>query len=672
MKKLYYLIILLLILGLVLTGCFLSNVGQVPTTEQSGITYLTKGGPTENEADEYTLYAGQNIPVGTVNVWNDSEILYVQYIVDDPWEMTGSHLYVGKTDPFDFPSTPGQFPYSPGMEKSPSPNALYNDTIMTYTIPLDEIYDYEFVGKGQGKGLNAIGTPGVEPCNEIYIAAQAEVFRSYELVNPGAENGMNGWDIIGPVGAVASRVESTGLVLPRSGGYFFDMSERAAAHAEMSQGVSVAGFDGTSFNASGWIQTEWYPEGSDDSITANDYGRLVVTFYDNSNDELESFTTVPIGNPVYGTGSDGYAPFSLEGNIPDGAVTAIYELHGTLVPIGSFLNVFYDDLSFEYWQEETAWAEGDNFGKNWATYFTYNIAGEPPTISSEDLAGPFTADEFGYFTVTTVNPLCGFAYEHVLFNYTIFGIAPSNIVSFKYYDESTTTWYDAPVIQDGSNVIGFFGPPTGFLMGVPYNESTTFEIKIDTMGTYPVTITLNDLDDGNAELAILTEDVVVSPGTVLAIGDSYGGGIVAYILQSGDDGYVEGETHGLIAAINDQSIGIQWYNGSDVATGATGTAIGTGQANTTAIVTTQGTGSYAAQLCNDLTVGSYSDWYLPSKDELGKLYLNKGTIGGFVNGIYWSSSEFDASIAWCHGFNIGFQFTSYKYLTDRVRAVRAF
>jgi len=42
MKKLYYLIVLALILGLALTGCLLSNVGQVPTTEQSGISYLTK------------------------------------------------------------------------------------------------------------------------------------------------------------------------------------------------------------------------------------------------------------------------------------------------------------------------------------------------------------------------------------------------------------------------------------------------------------------------------------------------------------------------------------------------------------------------------------------------------------------------------------------------------
>jgi len=44
MKKLSYLIILALILGLILSGCsLLSNVGQVPTTEPSGITSLTKG-----------------------------------------------------------------------------------------------------------------------------------------------------------------------------------------------------------------------------------------------------------------------------------------------------------------------------------------------------------------------------------------------------------------------------------------------------------------------------------------------------------------------------------------------------------------------------------------------------------------------------------------------------
>jgi len=57
MKKLSYLIVLTLILGLVLTGCLLSNVGQVPATDQSGITYLTKSVPPPLFSDDFELYA---------------------------------------------------------------------------------------------------------------------------------------------------------------------------------------------------------------------------------------------------------------------------------------------------------------------------------------------------------------------------------------------------------------------------------------------------------------------------------------------------------------------------------------------------------------------------------------------------------------------------------------
>ena len=163
------------------------------------------------------------------------------------------------------------------------------------------------------------------------------------------------------------------------------------------------------------------------------------------------------------------------------------------------------------------------------------------------------------------------------------------------------------------------------------------------------------------------------PETVLKVGDSYGGGIVAYLFVEGDTGYDANKQHGLIAAAADQSTGIAWSNITNTLIGTTGTAIGTGQANTTAIVGQAGCASGAAKLCDDLTLNTYSDWFLPSKDELHKLYLNKDAIGGFTTYYYWSSSEGDANRAWMRYFGIDYSLSWYKYYTAaRVRAVRTF
>jgi hypothetical protein len=188
-----------------------------------------------------------------------------------------------------------------------------------------------------------------------------------------------------------------------------------------------------------------------------------------------------------------------------------------------------------------------------------------------------------------------------------------------------------------------------------------------TAGT--TTITVATVDGG----LTATCTVTVNPAPV-AVGDSYGGGIVAYILVNGDTGYNPNVQHGLIAATADQSIGTAWSNITNALVGPTGTAIGTGQANTTAIVSQSGCTSGAAKLCDDLTLNTYNDWFLPSKDELNKLYLNKVTIGGFTDATYWSSTEYDWVVynAWAQAFSDGFQIDYFKLNAKRVRAVRAF
>jgi hypothetical protein len=162
----------------------------------------------------------------------------------------------------------------------------------------------------------------------------------------------------------------------------------------------------------------------------------------------------------------------------------------------------------------------------------------------------------------------------------------------------------------------------------------------------------------------------------LAIGQTYQGGVIFYLDASG--------CHGLISAPTDHSTGIQWYNGSYTDTYASGSGLFDGDGNCYRIRRSQGdcVSCNAAELCLDLSLGGYSDWYLPSKYELNLMYRNigqgnalgLGNVGGFANNYYWSSTEYDLGLAWIQDFFNGVQYNFQKDLNFNVfvRSVRAF
>ncbi len=199
-------------------------------------------------------------------------------------------------------------------------------------------------------------------------------------------------------------------------------------------------------------------------------------------------------------------------------------------------------------------------------------------------------------------------------------------------------------------------------------EDTTtvnFRGTFTSPGMYQTTITVFPSSGGNPLCS--KEITIVVEGDPLAVGDFYGGGMIAY---------TDGTGHGLIAALDDQSTGIIWaigtYQSIEVGTLLT---IGSGSANTDAIIAQNGTGStYAAGLARAYRGGGYDDWFLPSKDELNELYINKDEIGGFADQWYWSSSEFDKSYVYYQDFADGEKKTSSKGSLSLygVRAVRAF
>jgi hypothetical protein len=156
------------------------------------------------------------------------------------------------------------------------------------------------------------------------------------------------------------------------------------------------------------------------------------------------------------------------------------------------------------------------------------------------------------------------------------------------------------------------------------------------------------------------------------IGEFYQGGIVFYLDGSGG---------GLIAAPTDQT-NSPWGCSGIFISGADGTAIGTGAQNTIDIESGCSETAIAAKICADLTLGGYTDWFLPSQDELNQMYLKRGIInttatanggGNFApNGIYRSSTEHSSTQAKIHSFSDNSAGPGSKTTPYQVRAIRAF
>ena len=120
------------------------------------------------------------------------------------------------------------------------------------------------------------------------------------------------------------------------------------------------------------------------------------------------------------------------------------------------------------------------------------------------------------------------------------------------------------------------------------------------------------------------------------VGKKYQGGIIFYADSARE--------HGLIAAENDLDSNYSWDE--------------------------------AKKACQDYSVivdgVTYDDWFLPSKDTLALLYLNKDKVGNFKDFYYCSSSKCFNINAWYQNFGDGVQGFISMGATLGIRAVRAF
>ena len=208
-------------------------------------------------------------------------------------------------------------------------------------------------------------------------------------------------------------------------------------------------------------------------------------------------------------------------------------------------------------------------------------------------------------------------------------------------------------------------------------------------------------------------------GPPTTIGQAYGGGYYAgKIVQGGTTYYL------VVAPKASGESSKQWKPANDAGPTATQTLN-----NGPAASSSMNSAEYpAAQFCEGLSIGGYTDWYMPARDELELCYRNlkpttdanntgarskssytypegddvsgdtmginrnssptgsaytssvpgqtsvtdfkSGGTEAFYANYYWSSSEYSSTGAWSQGFNDGFQFTNSKDNAPYVRAVR--
>jgi hypothetical protein len=268
---------------------------------------------------------------------------------------------------------------------------------------------------------------------------------------------------------------------------------------------------------------------------------------------------------------------------------------------------------------------------------------------------------------------------------------------------TATVAYTAPASDGGTAITSYTATSspsggTGTLSQAGSGTITVTGLSSSTAYTFTVTAT-------NAVGTSAASAASNSTTTAVGIGDAFGGGFFAGQISTAGNGIADYNlVVGPVASAQNSSK--QWKT-SNTDTSGTNSVIN-GPANSAAM---NDATHPAAEFCEGLSIGGFSDWYMPAKNELEVCYFNlkptttsNNTASGinansvparasnytsgnpaqtsaaafkistgaqaFADAAYWSSTEDSTTTAWKQLFGYGFQYVGLKIVSSHVRAIR--
>ena len=280
---------------------------------------------------------------------------------------------------------------------------------------------------------------------------------------------------------------------------------------------------------------------------------------------------------------------------------------------------------------------------------------------------------------------------------TIHDQLPAGTVLYKETHSVTTNNLGLVTLAVGGGVVN-----TGSFSSIPWGSGSKYlEVELNTGSGFSSLGTTQLL---SVPYALYAENANVPgipgptgpqgpPGSVINLGgfihypgELYGGGVVFHVYRDST-----GVEHGLVLALTDQSTSSRWSN-LFILAGPSAQSKWDGLTNSNTIVAQPGHIASAAILCLDLVSEGYSDWYLPSIQELNLVWNNYYAVSktlsttpgatemasDFTNWYakYWSSTELTLEQAVHFDFNFGVPYNYNCSFTKSnqlyVRAIRAY